>query len=132
MTVEEVLAELGDDPIHTHPSARVLLAILNRHLPEKHQVDEDISGAEAITKLYQVMNSDEKIETVLSRHVGRGRRPVAYRNVLVGFSAVVVCLAIMMAVAIVISEGDPAESNNLMVQMVAGSFRFIVTAVGEL
>lgn len=66
MTLETLLAELGDTPLKSSRYSRRVKVIINAYLPDDEGIDTADTGQAILARLYHMRNEDHR-ETVLAK-----------------------------------------------------------------
>lgn len=110
MRLEEALIDVGAKPLYKSPYSKILNAMLNAYLPGDNPVNEDMTGHQLLSEIYQLKNAELQ-EKILNKKLGHLRTTDAYRSSLLGFSTfagigvVVIALAEVANTAGYISVG---------------------------
>jgi uncharacterized membrane protein YkgB len=126
MKVEEVLIDLGDQPLRKSPYSRILHAVLNAYLPGEKPVNLEMDGQELLSLIYQLPDTALQ-ERILEKQVGGVRNSDSYRTSVLIFSGFIGFIAVTVAITEILNADSAVSSGGMQIlsQIVTGSFELL-------
>ena len=127
MTFEELLAEMGEQPLKSSAYSRYVQGVLNANLTRENQITMEHTGQEILNRLYDIRDVERR-DMLLAKCIEKPvRQRDAYRLVLIVACLLVSVIVILGAVLALTQPvgGSDNPAVALLTQVVDGVFGLV-------
>lgn len=122
MTLQEALLALGEKPLTASPYSSAIRAITLAGLGKKGaDIDKETPGYIVLSKIYAIANEGKR-NALLDKQLGVVRSTDFYKQVVLGGSAVIAIVAIVIAMAVVYSDATVNPELTDVLKMAVKEF----------